>query len=165
VIGVLPPDAAFPPDVEVWHPREIDPPDEARTAHNWRVAGRLKAGVTVEQAQAEVAAIGRQLKAEHGSQTDAASIGITPLRERFVKDVRGVLLVLCGAVSLLLVIACSNVANLLLLRASARRKEVALRAALGASRARLARQFIAESLVLTLSPAARACCLRTGVWT
>jgi predicted permease len=150
VIGVLPADAAFPPDVEVWYPRELNPPDESRTAHNWRVAGRLKAGVTVEQAQSEVAAIGRQLKGEHGSQTDAASFGITPLRERFVKDVRGVLLVLCGAVALLLVIACSNVANLLLVRASARRKEVALRAALGASRARLARQFIAESLVLTL---------------
>jgi predicted permease len=154
VIGVLPPNTAFPPDVEVWHPRELDPPDEARTAHNWRVAGRLKTGVTVEQAQSEMAAIGRQLKAEHGSQTDAASFGITPLRERFVKDVRGVLLVICGAVGLLLVIACSNVANLLLVRASARRKEVALRAALGASRARLARQFIAESLVLTFTAGA-----------
>ena len=150
VIGVLPPDAGFPPDVEVWHPREIDPPHESRTAHNWRVAGRLKAGVSLEQAQSEVAAIGRQLKSEHGTQTDAASFGVTPLRERFVKDVRGVLLILCGAVGLLLIIACSNVANLLLVRASARRKEVALRAALGASRGRLARQFIAESLVLTL---------------
>ena len=150
VIGVLPPDAAFPPDVEVWHPREVSPPDPGRTAHNWRVAGRLKAGVTVEQAQSEIAAIGRQLKAEYGTQTDAASFGMTPLRERFVKDVRGVLMILCGAVALLLVIACSNVANLLLVRASGRRKEVALRAALGASRARLARQFIAESLVLTL---------------
>ena len=150
VIGVLPPDAGVPPDVDVWYPREIYPPDTARTAHNWRVAGRLKAGVSLEQAHADVAAIGRQLKAEHGLQTDAASFGITPLRERFVKDVRGVLMVLCGAVALLLVIACSNVANLLLVRASGRRKEVALRAALGASRARLARQFIAESLVLTL---------------
>ena len=150
VIGVLPPDAAFPPDTDVWYPREISPPDTGRTAHNWRVAGRLKRGVTVEQAQSEVAAIGRQLKAEYGTQTDAASFGMTPLRERFVKDVRGVLMILCGAVALLLVIACSNVANLLLVRASGRRKEVALRAALGASRARLARQFIAESLVLTL---------------
>ena len=150
VIGVLPADAGFPPEVDVWYPREIFPPQESRTAHNWSVAGRLKPGVTVEQARSEVAAIGRQLKAEHGVATDAAAFGMTPLRERIVKDVRGVLMILCGAVGLLLVIACSNVANLLLVRASGRRKEVALRAALGASRARLARQFIAESLVLTL---------------
>ena len=150
VIGVLPPDAGFPPEVDVWYPSELYPLQGSRTAHNWSVAGRLKAGVTIEQARSEVAAIGRQLKAEHGVATDAAAFGMTPLRERIVKDVRGVLLILCGAVSLLLVIACSNVANLLLVRASGRRKEVALRAALGASRARLARQFIAESLVLTL---------------
>ena len=150
VIGVLPADAGFPAEVDVWYPREVFPPNESRTAHNWSVAGRLKPGVTIEQARSEVAAIGRQLKAEHGVATDAASFGMTPLRERIVKDVRGVLMILCGAVGLLLVIACSNVANLLLVRASSRRKEVALRAALGASRARLARQFIAESLVLTL---------------
>ncbi|CAA9223558.1 MAG: Acidobacterial duplicated orphan permease (function unknown) [uncultured Chthoniobacterales bacterium] len=150
VIGVLPANAGFPPDVDVWYPSEVYPFQGSRTAHNWSVAGRLKPGVTTEQARSEVAAIGRQLKAEHGVATDAASFGMTPLRERIVKDVRGVLMILCGAVGLLLVIACSNVANLLLVRASGRRKEVALRAALGASRARLARQFIAESLVLTL---------------
>jgi predicted permease len=150
VIGVLPADAGFPPDVDVWFPSELDPASDSRTAHNWSVAGRLKAEVSVEQARSEVAAIGRQLKAEHGSEIDAVSFGIAPLRERLVKDVRGVLMIICGAVGLLLVIACSNVANLLLVRASARRKEVALRAALGASRAQLARQFIAESLVLTL---------------
>jgi predicted permease len=150
VIGVLPAQTELPPATDVWFPREIYPPNESRTAHNWRVVGRIRSDVSFAEASAEAAAIGRQLKIEHGMQTDAASFGLAPLRERQVKDVRGILLVLCGAVGLLLMIACSNVANLLLVRASSRRKEVALRAALGASRARLARQFIAESLVLTL---------------
>jgi putative ABC transport system permease protein len=151
VIGVLPAETEFPPNVDVWFPSEIFPPVPSRTAHNWRVAGRLKPGVSLEQARSEVAAIGRQLKLEHGTQTDAASFGINPLRERLVKDIRGILLVVGGAVGVLLVIACSNVANLILVRATARRQEMAVRAALGASRWRLARQFITETILLTLA--------------
>ncbi|HMJ06619.1 MAG TPA: ABC transporter permease [Chthoniobacterales bacterium] len=154
VIGVLPTAVEFPPNADAWYPAEIYPPNESRTAHNWRAAGRLKPGVSVERARAEIAAIGQQLKQEHGRQTDAASFGLAPLRERLVKDVRGLLLVICGAVALLLTIACSNVANLLLVRASARRKEIALRAALGASRWRLARQFVTEAVLLTLAAGA-----------
>src|SRR5688572_14462124 len=150
VIGVLPAETEFPPNVDVWYPAELFPPIPSRTAHNWRVAGRLKPGVSIEQARKEVAAIGRQLKIEHGTQTDAASFGINPLRERLVKDIRGILLVVGGAVGVLLVIACSNVANLLLVRATARRQEMAVRAALGASRWRLARQFLTETILLTL---------------
>jgi predicted permease len=155
VIGVLPPQTEFPVGVDVWFPfGALYPPSESRSAHNFRVIGRVRADVSLEQAKTDVGAIGRALKLEHGSQMDATSFGLLAFRERFVRDIRGTLFVLSGAVGLLLAIACSNVANLLLVRAATRRKEVALRAALGASRARLARQFIAESLVLTVAAGA-----------
>ncbi|PZR70764.1 MAG: permease [Chthoniobacterales bacterium] len=154
VIGVLPADTEFPPHTDVWFPSEIFPPITSRTAHNWRVAGRVKPSVSMEQASSEIDAIGRQVKLENGTQTDATSFGMAPLRERLVKDLRGVLRVICIAVVVLLVIACSNVANLLLARATARRYETAVRAALGASRWRLARQFVVETSLLTLAAGA-----------
>ncbi|MBA3830548.1 MAG: ABC transporter permease [Chthoniobacterales bacterium] len=155
VIGVLPPETEFPAGVDVWYPfRAIYPPFESRTGHNFRAIARLRPAVSFAQAGNEVAAIGRALKSQYGTQTDAASFGLLAFRERFVRDIRSVLFVLCGAAGVLLAIACSNVANLLLVRASSRRKEVALRAALGASRWRLTRQFLVEALLLALAAGA-----------
>jgi len=154
VVGVLPPGMEFPPNVEVWFPASIYPKNPYRTAHNWSVVARLRDEISRGEARAEIATIAQELKKEYGTQTDAFNFGLAPLRERMVKNVRCLLLVLGGAVVLLLVIACSNVANLLLVRATTRRKEIALRAALGASRWHLLRQFAAETILLILAAAA-----------
>jgi putative ABC transport system permease protein len=154
VIGVVPAELAFPSNADLWCPAEILPPNTSRSGHNWKVVARVKAGVTLDAARADIAAIGQQLKQEYGREIDAVSFAALPLRERSVQDVRRVLYVLCGAVAVLLLIAGSNVGNLLLVRATVRRKEIAVRAALGASSARLARQFIIEALLLTIFGAA-----------
>ncbi len=150
VVGVMPPGFKFPEGAEIWLPKEIFPPNTSRTAHNWRAVARLRAGVTLEQARADLGAIGRQLKQQYGKDTDAVSFALTPIQEFQAKNVRLGLLILLGAVGFLLLIACANVINLLLAEATSRQKELAVRAALGATSFRLARQFITESLALAL---------------
>ena len=154
VIGVMPANLEFPANADLWYPAETLPPNNSRSGHNWKVVARVKASATLEQARADIAAIGQQLKQEYGREIDAVSFAALPLRERSVQEVRRMLYVLCGAVGVLLLIAGSNVGNLLLVRATVRRKEIALRAALGASSGRLARQFIVEALLLTIFGAA-----------
>jgi ABC-type lipoprotein release transport system permease subunit len=150
VVGVLPPNLGFPKAADVWVPREMFTPDTSRTAHNWSVIARLRPGVTLEAARADLSAIGQQLKQEKGAGTDATDFALIPLQEYLVGNARPALLIILAAVGFLLLVAGTNVANLLLAQMTARQKEYAVRAALGAGRLRLAQQFLTENLLLAL---------------
>ncbi|MEJ7810827.1 MAG: ABC transporter permease [Gemmatimonadaceae bacterium] len=150
VIGVMPPEVDYPVGAELWVPRELEPRTPSRTAHNWEVIGRLEAGVTLAGAQREMSAISRQLKGRYGDDTWMSDAELVPLREQMVGRTRAALLVLVAASAFLLLIACANVVNLLVARTAARQGELAVRLALGAGRWWLARQFLAEALVLAL---------------
>jgi predicted permease len=154
VVGVMPPGFDYPSECELWMTRNTDPPDLSRTAHNWPVIGRLRAGVTLEQARSEVSAIGRELRQAHGAKMDAVEFTLLPLQGFLTRAVREGLWLLLGAVGLLLLVACANVSNLLLAQYTTRWREFAVRAALGARAARLARQLALENLLLTLPAAA-----------
>ncbi|MGH9541727.1 MAG: ABC transporter permease [Terriglobales bacterium] len=149
VVGVMPPSFRFPDDGELWMPVEHwDPIDSgSRTAMNYRAVARLAPGVSLAQAQAAMTTLAARLRRKYGTHTGALVLG---LRDQLAGDSGPALWVLLAAVGLLLLVACANVANLLLARAGARQREIAVRAALGASRGRLVRQLLAESLVLAL---------------
>jgi len=151
VIGVLPAGYGFPDDSEIWVPREVWERIPSRTAHNWHVIGRLRDGVTTDQAYAELSVIARQIKRQYGQDVDMTDVAVARLQDAMTGNVREGLLILMGAVGFLLLIACANVANLLLAQASIREKELAIRTAIGAGRTRLARQFLTESLLLSLA--------------
>jgi putative ABC transport system permease protein len=151
VIGVLPPGFRFPDDADVWMPRELAPFLPARTAHNWEALARLRDGVTLEQAREDLSAIGGAIKKQYGDQVDLVGASVQPLQEALTSTVRPSLLILLGAVGFLLLVACANVMNLLLAQAAARESELAIRSALGASRGRMVRQFMAETLLLSLA--------------
>jgi putative ABC transport system permease protein len=150
IIGVMPRGYAWPEKTEIWLPLTAtgDPGYTARTGHNWRAMGRLQAGSTVAQAQAEVGGIERRIKQQYPSPFQAKDAAVVPLEEHLVGQVRPALLILFGAVGFLLLIVCVNVANLLLVRVTARSRELAVRMALGAGRSQLIRQMLTESLLL-----------------
>jgi putative ABC transport system permease protein len=150
VVGIMPPGFAYPSDTETWVAQTLNEPNERRDNRYVSVVTRLKPGVSLSQAQAEMDTISQRLAQNYAETNTGWSVRLVELRESLVGDFKTALLILLGAVAFVLLIACANVANLLLARAIYRQKEIALRTALGASRMRIVRQLLTESMLLSI---------------
>src|ERR1041384_6873453 len=149
VIGVMPPGFEYPEQTQIWVNSAVNLAEEPRGNRAWSAIARLKPNVDLQQAQTRVSAINAQLDKQFHETNKGWDVSLWTLHERLVREVKPSLLALLGAVGLVLLIACANVANLLLARSAARQKEIAIRAAMGASRTRVLRQMLTESILLS----------------
>ena len=162
VVGVLPPGLKYPDDVDLWIPAFLDPVRDPRNNRMYEAIGLLKRGVTLTQAQAELDTISARLDAAFPDTNRGWRVRVVPLLDSVVKGARQTLLLLLGAVGLVMLVACANVASLFVAHAQSRQREIAVRAAIGAARGRIFRQLLTESVVLSL--AAGALGVVAGYW-
>ena len=162
VIGVMSAGFSFPDRAMLWRPLPIDPTALDRGPHYLRVVGRLKAGVTLDQAQAEMSPLAARLSQQHPEKTAGHGVELESLTDVLVGDIGQALFVLLGAVGFVLLIACANMANLMLARVGGRQREIAVRTALGASRLRIVRQLLTESLMIAVAGGAAG--LLLAIW-